>query len=36
MSEHSVQTADGNKKDISQELQLDLVLYNFKLALYFS
>ena len=36
MSEHSVQTADDNSKVISQEFQLTLVLYIFKLVLYFN
>ena len=36
MSEHGVQTADDNNKVISQALQLNLVLYIFKLLLYFN
>ena len=35
-SEHSVQTADGNSKVISQAFRLTLVLYIFKFVLYFN
>ena len=35
-SQHRVQTADDNNKDTSQILQLTLVLYIFKLVLYFN
>ena len=35
MSENSVQAADDNRKVISQELRLTLVLYTFILVLYF-
>ena len=34
--EHNLQRADGNSKAISQALQLTLVLYIFKLVLYFN
>ena len=35
-SKHSMQTADDNSIVISQELQLSLALYIFKLVLYFN
>ena len=35
MSEHSVQTVDGNSKVTYQASQVTLVLYIFKLVLYF-
>ena len=36
MSEHSVKTSDDNRKVVSQALWLTLVLYIFKLVLYFN